>query len=190
MRRHMNMKTAIHRLLLLSLLGSLSACTDSFAAGQHSQVAARRVTFADLDLTRNRGAATLYSRIQSAAREVCEPASANWRFKSLTGTHRCVELAINRAVNEINADCTKSNGPLHRNAAPVALTRRRIAQQRERARDEGSAFPGGRVRSGSLVGGRPARVFGVIGAAGCSCRKQFVPFRAMGHWRVQPRRQY
>jgi UrcA family protein len=103
MRRYMNMKTAIPGLLLSTLLGSLCACTDAVAADQTTEVATRRVSYADLDLSHQAGAAALYSRIRFAARQVCEPTYGNWTFKVLEPTHRCIETAVTRAVADVNA---------------------------------------------------------------------------------------
>jgi UrcA family protein len=108
MRRYMNMKTAVPGLLLSSLLGSLGACTDVVAAEQAAQVATRRVSFADLDLSRDAGAATLYARIHVAARQVCEPAYGTFAWKLLEPTSRCIELAITRAVADVNAPALTS----------------------------------------------------------------------------------
>ena len=103
MRRQTNMRIAIPGLLLSTLLGSLSACTDAVAAEQAAEVATRRVGYADLDLTRDAGAAALYSRIHFAARQVCEPVSAAWTWKVLEPARRCIEAAITRAVADVNA---------------------------------------------------------------------------------------
>jgi UrcA family protein len=99
--RYMNMKIAIPGLLLSTLLGSLSACTDAAAAEQATEVATRTVSYADLDLTRNAGAAALYSRIHFAAKQVCEPVSVTWTW--LDPARRCIEAAITRAVADVNA---------------------------------------------------------------------------------------
>lgn len=103
MRRYMNMKIAIPGLLLSTLLGSLSACTDAAAAEQAKEVATRKVSYADLDLTRDAGAAALYSRIHFAARQVCEPVSDTWTWRVLEPARRCIEAAITRAVADVNA---------------------------------------------------------------------------------------
>jgi UrcA family protein len=108
MRRYMNMKTAVPGLLLASLLGSLGACTDAVAADQGIDVASRRVSYADLDLSRDAGAATLYSRIRFAARQVCEPTFGTFTWKLLEPTSRCIELAITRAVADVNAPALTS----------------------------------------------------------------------------------
>jgi len=101
MRRYLNMKIAISGLLLSTLMGSLSACTDAAAAEQ--EVVTRRVGYADLDLTRDAGAAALYSRIHFAARQVCEPVSATWTWRVPEPARRCIEAAITRAVADVNA---------------------------------------------------------------------------------------
>jgi UrcA family protein len=103
MRHLMNTKTAVPCALLAILLGSLSACADAGAAQPGDAVATRRVKFGDLDVTRSAGAATLYSRIQRAAREVCEPAFASGVREVVLLTHRCMEQSIARAVADVNA---------------------------------------------------------------------------------------
>jgi UrcA family protein len=108
MRRYMNMKTAVPGLLLASWLGSLGACTEAVAADQATQVLTRRVSFADLDLTRNAGAATLYSRIHLAARQVCEPLVGTPILKAIEPTHRCIQAAIARAVADVNSPALRS----------------------------------------------------------------------------------
>jgi UrcA family protein len=81
----------------------LSACADADAAQPGNAVATRRVKFGDLDVTRSAGAATLYSRIQRAAREVCEPGFASGAREVILLTHRCMEQSIARAVADVNA---------------------------------------------------------------------------------------
>jgi UrcA family protein len=106
MRRYMNFKTAIPCSLLAILIGSLSACADAIA--RSDEVPSRRVSFADLDLTRSVEAAILYSRIKSAAGEVCEPVVVGRPLASLAGTHQCVAESIARAVADVNAPALTS----------------------------------------------------------------------------------
>jgi UrcA family protein len=108
MRRYLNLETVIPFTLLMILLGSLNACADATAAVRGADVPSRRVRFADLDLTRSAGAAILYSRIHSAAREVCEPAIVRFPQKWMVGTRRCVDEAIARAVADVNAPALTS----------------------------------------------------------------------------------
>ena len=58
----------------------------------------RVVRYADLDLTHPAGAATLYSRLRVAARDVCDP--VNPRDRSSVN---CAETALARAVADVNA---------------------------------------------------------------------------------------
>ena len=67
MPRFMNMKTALQCTLLAMLLSSVSAVAATIVPDD--DVPARRVNFADLNLTRSEGAAVLYARINAAARE-------------------------------------------------------------------------------------------------------------------------
>jgi UrcA family protein len=104
MPRHLNMKTAIPCALLVMLLSSLSAAA---AAVESGEVATRRVSFADLDLTRSAGAAVLYARIKSAAAEVCEPINVR-EVASVMRSHGCAQQAIARAVADVNAPALTS----------------------------------------------------------------------------------
>lgn len=112
MRRYTKMKTAIHALLGTAYLASLGACTDVYAANapsnQNLEFAQRTVKFADLDLTRAEGAATLYSRIHSAARQVCTPTFATWEWEAARTARPCVDKAIDRAVAQVNAPALTS----------------------------------------------------------------------------------
>ena len=102
MRHLMNSKTAAPCALLAILLGTLSACADTYAAPGY-EVATRTVKYGDLDLSRTAGAAHLYSRIQTAARAVCgSPVSSGVREALLLSRH-CMEQSIARAVADVNA---------------------------------------------------------------------------------------
>jgi UrcA family protein len=67
----------------------------------------RVVAYGDLDLSRDSGVATLYSRINSAARQVCEPVDP-----LLTKLQRerfdCRQLAVARAVSDVNSPALTS----------------------------------------------------------------------------------
>ena len=103
MRHLMNPKTAVPCALLAILLGTLSGCADAYAAPPVYDVATRTVKYGDLDLSRTAGAASLYSRIQTAARAVCEsPPFTGVRGEMLLSRH-CMEQSIARAVADVNA---------------------------------------------------------------------------------------
>jgi UrcA family protein len=62
----------------------------------------RVVAFRDLDLSRQAGVTVLYTRIKSAAREVCEPLDA-WTLRLLRQDLDCRADAIGRAVADVNS---------------------------------------------------------------------------------------
>jgi len=81
----MNMKTALQCTLLAMLLSSVSAVAATIVPDD--DVPARRVNFADLNLTRSEGAAVLYARINAAARDsgpapICSRMSSDSRSAS------------------------------------------------------------------------------------------------------------
>ncbi len=100
MPRFTKMKTVVVPCtLLVMLLGSLNA---SAVAAEAGEVVQRHVNFADLDLTRNTGAAVLYTRIKSAAGRVCDRVNAR-ALGPAQQTRRCMDQAIARAVADVNA---------------------------------------------------------------------------------------
>ena len=62
----------------------------------------RTVRFADLDIEHAAGAATLYSRISNAAREVCEP-RFTWQASFNFDAIRCRQQSVERAVHDVNS---------------------------------------------------------------------------------------
>ena len=123
MPRKTSLKSAAPYMLLTALVGSLSVCADVIAAEQRDQLPPHRiVNFADLDLTRNAGAVTLYMRINSAAKQVCPP-ELDAGFPA-PNRHRCMEQAINHAVADVNAP-TLTNYHLAKTQQTM-----RVAQQR------------------------------------------------------------
>jgi UrcA family protein len=97
---YIKMKTAIPCSLLAIAMASHGAVAARAAPSDN--VRQRRVSFADLDLTRSAGAATLYARIISAAREVCEPLSPMTPQRT-EQARQCRQKAIARAVADVNA---------------------------------------------------------------------------------------
>ena len=92
------MKSAVRQTLIALTLLSVSAIASAASPAASS----RTVGFADLDLSHPAGVAVLYQRIRTAALEVCRPLLE----RDLTFAARsrsCVEDAIARAVNEVNA---------------------------------------------------------------------------------------
>jgi UrcA family protein len=103
MSRLLKMKTAIA--CVLAVVGSPLAAVAMQAGPQNAEPPQRVVNFADLDLSRDSGVATLYSRISSAAREVCRPVDLwterMWSFD-------CRHNAVARAVADVNSPALTS----------------------------------------------------------------------------------
>ena len=76
-------------------------CALAAPSGKLDEQYSRKVQYGDLDLSHNAGVATLFSRINIAAREVCDPMDvviANL----LRQRYDCRQDAIARAVAEVN----------------------------------------------------------------------------------------
>lgn len=100
MPRLLKMKSLAACALMGVILSPLSAV--AFTVGTIGEIPARVVSFSDLDLSRDVGVATLYSRIKSAAREVCDPLDV-WTLRLLRQKFDCREDAIGRAVADVNS---------------------------------------------------------------------------------------
>jgi UrcA family protein len=85
-----------------ALAGILASPLSALAAALDASLPSRVVAFGDLDLNRDSGVATLYSRIRSAATEVCDPLDA-LGVKLSRARFDCRENAIARAVADVNS---------------------------------------------------------------------------------------
>ena len=72
-------------------------------AALHAEPVQVTVSFADVNLSSPPGIATLYGRLQGAAREVCgsEPEARN--FTAHSGWTRCVGAALDNAVAQVHS---------------------------------------------------------------------------------------
>jgi UrcA family protein len=86
---------------VLALTASIPA-NRSVADTLDGAAPARVVDFSDLDLSRPAGVTVLYSRIEGAARVVCN-ADGNRELAALARAHRCVQSSIARAVAEVHS---------------------------------------------------------------------------------------
>ena len=100
MSRFMKMKSLAACAVMGTILSPLSA--HALAIGALDEPSTRVVDFSDLDLNRDVGIATLYSRIKSAAREVCEPLD-DWTLRLIPLGLHCREDAIRRAVADVKS---------------------------------------------------------------------------------------
>jgi UrcA family protein len=98
--RRLTLKIAIPCTLLAILAGPVSAVAA--IAEQSDDPPTRVVKFGDLDLSRSEAAAALYSRIDAAAREVCQPVNI-WALKLLVQSSQCRHHAIAQAVADVNS---------------------------------------------------------------------------------------
>jgi UrcA family protein len=96
----------------------------AFASEFGDAPATRLVSFAGLDLTHEAGAAALYARIKSAARDVCKPRFDDLALEHVVSTRFCVEDAIVRAIADVNSPALTSYY-LMKTRRPIT-----IAQQR------------------------------------------------------------
>jgi UrcA family protein len=104
-----------------TILSPLSA--HAFAVGALDEPPTRVVEFGDLDLNRDDGVATLYSRIRSAAREVCEPLD-DWTLRLLRRRFDCREDAIGRAVADVKSPALTAYFVTKRKATAPAIQQR------------------------------------------------------------------
>ena len=90
------------RAVIYCLYGALSLCAlQATAIAAADALPTRRVSYADLDISKPAGAKTLYHRIEAAARQVCEPAG-----KGLGARERdraCIKQAIDLAVRRVDS---------------------------------------------------------------------------------------
>jgi UrcA family protein len=100
MSRLLKMKFLAACALTGTFLSPLSAV--AYAVSALDEPPTRVVGFRDLDLNQDVGVATLFARIRSAAREVCEPLD-NWSLRLLRQQFNCREDAIGRAVADVNS---------------------------------------------------------------------------------------
>jgi UrcA family protein len=94
---HLKLKAAIYVALCAT---SLTLLTGPGRAAESDESPQRVVKFADLDLNRSAGIAALYARIQSAARQVCEP-MATRDLKAAASARTCETHAIESAIADV-----------------------------------------------------------------------------------------
>ncbi len=94
----MNTFTKIAAATLISV-----ATFASVAASADDAVPSKAVSFADLNLNSAQGAATLYQRIQAAARSVCLTNGSERQLERITSQQTCFDQAVARAVRQVNS---------------------------------------------------------------------------------------
>jgi len=98
----MRSQSVILCIAVAGLTGPLSAYSAPAVTTVGADIASRTVRFGDLNLDSRAGVAVLYSRIKSAAGQVCEPVMFSTSNTYLRQRH-CEEQAIERAVLDVGS---------------------------------------------------------------------------------------
>jgi len=93
------MQTSFGAIVITAMLSIALLVPASPAAADDS---GQKVAFEDLDLNQPADVATLYERIQAAARSVCRNDSAPWDGRQASNYQKCFEGAVDLAVRDIN----------------------------------------------------------------------------------------
>ena len=91
----------IARILALSVMFAAATLTQA-ATPASDDAPTVRVHYQDLDLSTEHGAATLYKRIEGAAKQVCPPTNV-MSARNAKVAQQCVAKAIERAVADVNS---------------------------------------------------------------------------------------
>jgi UrcA family protein len=114
MPRHMKLRIATACSLLAASLSALAAAASPVEV--QDEIPSRVVKFGDLDLTKDQGAAVLYTRIKTAARAVCL-APYNSVLEQRSSSDKCRDQAIARAVGDVHAPALTTYFAQHAPAA-------------------------------------------------------------------------
>jgi UrcA family protein len=92
------------RAAILSLFGAatLFSLQAGAAATTTDPLPTRKVTYADLDISKPAGAKVLYSRIVAAANEVCS-FNGSRELTDWTAEQACIKKSIDEAVKDVNS---------------------------------------------------------------------------------------
>jgi UrcA family protein len=91
------------RAVLYGLCGAACLCSvQATSNAAANALPTRRVSYADLDISKTAGAKTLYRRIEAAARQVCEP-DARKDLGAVQRGRACVKQAIDLAVGRVDS---------------------------------------------------------------------------------------
>jgi UrcA family protein len=85
------------------LCGAIALCTLQVTAqAADDGLASKRVSYADLDISKPAGAKVLYRRIVRAARDVCQSTGFD-SFGAAQLMNRCIDHAIDTAVKDVGS---------------------------------------------------------------------------------------
>jgi UrcA family protein len=99
------------RAATLFLCGAIAFGTlQATAHAADEALPSKRVSYADLDISKPAGAKVLYSRITAAARQVC--ALNGYKYLSaVKWVQTCTELAIDKAVKDVGSPALSALRP-------------------------------------------------------------------------------
>ena len=93
------------------LCGAIAVGTlQTTAQAADDALPSKKVSYADLDISKEAGAKVLYSRIVAAAKQVCQESG----YKDLGAMQRvngCVDRAINNAVKQVDSPALSALRP-------------------------------------------------------------------------------
>jgi UrcA family protein len=100
------------RAAALFLCGAIALCTLQVSAqAADDALPSRRVSYADLDISKPADAKILYGRIARAAREVCHFSAGYETLGAAQSMHRCVDYAIANAVTDVGSPALSTLRP-------------------------------------------------------------------------------
>ena len=89
-------------MIFLASALALAVLATPANAAEARQRMAEPVTYADLDLSSEAGAATMLKRMRYAAREICDDTPRRRSLAQNTRTRQCVDGSLDRAVARLN----------------------------------------------------------------------------------------
>jgi UrcA family protein len=93
------------------LCGAIALCTVQVTAqAADTGPPSKKVSYADLDISKPAGAKVLYGRIVRAARDVCE-STGFYSFRAAQLTNQCVDYAIDNAVKGVGSPALSALRP-------------------------------------------------------------------------------
>lgn len=93
------------------LCGAIVLCTFQVTArAEGDGLPSRKVSYADLDISKPAGAKVLYSRIVAAARQVCEVHGYS-DLSTARRVNQCTDHAIDKAVKEVDSPALSALRP-------------------------------------------------------------------------------
>ena len=99
------------RATALLLCGAIALCTLQMTARAAGEgLPSKRVSYADLDISKPAGAKVLYGRIVRAAKQVCQ-ISGFYSLGAVQSVNRCIDQAIETAVKDVGSPALSALRP-------------------------------------------------------------------------------